>query len=209
MSGRRGGPWYQWVITRCERGYRWWAGLDRPAARVGSALTVHIITCRRRFELADGSLIRPGDQAGMIHLDNARLAALHEPQASPGTVGIAFRRRFATSLSALAAEALDGGPLGSVRAFTATTIFSGIERMGFAEAPGDRPVAARFIGLYQRALLASLHPRGSARARRYQAPRARRVWISRERLLALHGPATGPRDVSRSGTPHATEEPRA
>jgi hypothetical protein len=103
-------------------------------------------------------------------------------------VGLVFRRHFVASLETLAARAADGGDLAHLRAFAAITVLGGLERVGFAEADTDRLCWARCVAGYQRALLAALHPAGAARPGLSALTRARRLWISRERLVALHGP---------------------
>ncbi len=189
----RAALWYRWVLAVCERSYRAFHRLDAGAAQVGPALSVEIRRGRRRLQLADGVLVDRGEPIGVIHLSNRRVAALHGER--PGAVGLVFRRRFVASLRALAARAADGGSFAPVRAFSATTIFTGLERLGFAEASGDRVARAGFVAAYQRALLSTLHPAGARRLRRLTSRRARRFWISRERLLALYAPAASSREA--------------
>jgi len=182
------GAWTLWVIERLDRGYRRLHTLDAPASQVGPALCLEIRLSRRARALPDGTTVRRGDPIGILHLNNRRMLALHHESPGQRAVGLIFRRRFVASLEALATLAADGGRLGHARAFTATTIFGGLERVGFAEAAGDRLRWARAIAAYQRALLAALHPTGAARPRLATLTRAHRLWISRDRLLALHGP---------------------
>ncbi len=51
----------------------------------------------------------------------------------------------------------------------------------------NAPAWPRLVAAYQRALLASLHPAGRVRLRGAAYQRARRLWISRENLLARYG----------------------
>ncbi len=177
------GAWYQWPIALYDRLYRLAHGLDRPAAAVGPAVRLEIRRRRRAIRLADGTVLRPGDRIGVIHLNNERVASLHEDGGSIRTVGLRFRRLFVASLRELARRAEPHGPLADVRAFAATTIYHrGLRRLGFEPAREGSRVWALAV-LYQRALLASLHPAGSARLGTAAYTDARRLWISRERLL--------------------------
>ncbi|MBI5627726.1 MAG: hypothetical protein HY953_02305 [Candidatus Rokubacteria bacterium] len=181
--------WTRWIVERFDLGYRTLHALDAPAAQVGPALCLELRRSRRNRQLPDGTTVRRGDPIGILHLNNRRILALHHGSPGQRTVGLLFRRRVVASLEVLAALAADGGPLAHVCAFTATTIFGGlVERIGFDEAAGNRLASARVIGAYQRLLLVALHPAVAARPRLGTLPRARRLWISRERLLALHGP---------------------
>lgn len=140
-----------------------------------------------RAALPDGTLLRRGDRIGIIHLNNARVAAIHVNSAGPMAVGLEFRRLIASSLRALAAGAAEGGPLADVRAFEAVTIFHrALQRLGFAPAVRG-PAWPRLVGAYQRALLASLHPAGVLRLRRRSYRCSRRLWLTRETLLARYG----------------------
>ncbi len=186
MSSRR---WARGLIAGLDRGFRALHALDAEGARVAPALRVELRRSRRGLALADGAVVRRGEPIGMLHLDNDRIAALHREDGGRRPVGLVFRRRFVASLESLAARAADGGDLAGVRAFAALTIFGGLERVGFAEAAGDRLRWASGVAWYQRLLLATLHPAGAARPGLSALTRARRLWISRERLLALHGPA--------------------
>lgn len=148
------------------------------------------VETRRRVlavRLGGHPLIRSGERIGVLHLDNARVAALHEDGRPPMAVGLEFRRLLIESLGALAAEARDGQRLAGLSAFTAVTIFHhGLRRLGF-ETQRDGLVWPRVTALYQRALLGSLHPNGALRRHRPPSAGAERLWISRDRLLALYG----------------------
>jgi hypothetical protein len=136
--------------------------------------------------LGGHTLVRSGERIGVLHLDNARVAALHEDGRPPMAVGLEFRRLLIESLGALAADARDGQRLAGLSAFTAVTIFHpGLRRLGF-ETQRNGLVWPRVTALYQRALLGSLHPDGVRRLHRAASTCAERLWISRDRLLALY-----------------------
>lgn len=150
------------------------------------------VEVRRRYRtlrLADGAVIEPGDRVGALHLDNERVAALHAAGLTPLATGLAFRRQALASLHTLARLAAPEGRLAHVTAYSAITIFHvGLARLGFEVEP-DGLVWPRLTAAYQRALLASLHPFGRLRLRKRAYRRARRLWISRGKLLALYGSA--------------------
>jgi len=190
--GRRVRPAWHWALVAYDRAYRLVHGLDRSRAQVGPALCVAVRQGRRARTLPDGTRLAPGIRVGELHLANARLAALHGDGLSPLAVGLEFRRRLLASLAELARLCAPAGPLADVRAFCAVTVFHrGLARLGFAP-ERDGLVWPGLVAAYQRALLATLHPGGGARLRRPTYGRARRLWITREALLARYGPGAAP-----------------
>ncbi len=132
----------------------------------------------------DGTVVRRGDPIGVIHLNNERVVTLHTDGLEPGAIGFRFRRQFVASLRELTRLAAPGGSLADVRAFTATTILHhGLGRLGF-EPAREGSGGSAIAGAYQRALLASLRPAGSARLDASVRRRARQLWMSREALRA-------------------------
>ena len=165
--------------------YRWLHGLTDPASAVGPVLRVRVTRHRGRpLILGDGTSIRRGDPIGDIHLDNERMAALHEGGRRSRWAGLAFRRAFHASLEALA-EAVGNAPrYRGVTAFTATTIFhKGTDLMGFEIRPLSRRFAARLVAAYERSLISRFHPLGRQRPGRFRFGEARQIWISREELI--------------------------
>ncbi len=160
-------PWYRQAVAVYDRSYRLLHGLDRPAARIGPVLSVRRGRLWRPLRLADGTVLGRGARIGVLHLDNGRALALHGDGLDPGEIGFEFRRRFLSSLRALATQAADGGPLAQVQAYSVTTLFHHrLPLLGFAPAPGDQSICRLLVSLYERALLSSLHPAGLARLRR-------------------------------------------
>ena len=184
--------WYRGAVMLCDRAYRLLWGLDRPASRVGPALCVKLERTRRNVTLPDGERICRGDRIGVLHLDNARVADVHLHGLPPLAVGLEFRRWLAASLHELARLAAAPGPYAGVRAFTAITIFHrGLAaRFGFQLERGG-VIFPGLVGAYQRALLRSLHPAGALRIRGESHRGARRLWLTREALLARYS-ASGP-----------------
>jgi YkoP-like protein len=187
-----GTPWYRRAVAVYDRSYRRLHGLDRPTARVGPVLSVQRRWMWRALRLADGTVLRRGARIGVLHLDNGRALALHGSGLDPGQIGFEFRRLVLSSLRALATQAVDGGPLAQLQAYSVTTLFHHrLPRLGFAPAPGDPSIGRQLVSRYERALLSSLHPAGRARLRRGDRDEARRLWISRQALLARFGRIPG------------------
>jgi len=180
----RRAPWYRAAIALYDWSYRRLNGLDQPTGRIEPVLKVQRRRAWRALRLADGTLLGRGATFGVLHLDNTRALALHGAGLDPVMIGFEFRRLFLSSLRTLAERVADGGPLTNFAAFSVTTLFHHrLPRLGFAPAPGDRPTCGRLVSLYERALLSSVHPAGSARLRRGARGEARRLWISRQDLL--------------------------
>lgn len=173
-----------------DRLYRLCHGLDRAGSDVPPTLRVDVRRSRRALVLGDGTAIRPGDRVGVLHINNERVIQLHIQALTPMALGLEFRRRLFASLETLATLSRPDGILHDVVAFTAVTILHhilhhGAARAGF-EIEKDAVAFAPLAAAYQRALLAALHPAGRSRLVRMAAARSERLWISRERLLALY-----------------------
>ena len=183
---------YRAAIALYDWSYRRLHGLDQPEAGIGPVLRVQQCRRWRALRLADGTLLCRGATFGVLHLDNVRVLALHGDGRDPGGIGFEFRRLVLTSLRALAARATDGGPLAHFQAYAVTTLFHRrLPILGFAPAPDDRPICRHIVSQYERALLSSLHPAGPARLRSGARDEARRLWISRQNLLARFGTSPG------------------
>jgi hypothetical protein len=165
--------------------YQWIHGLIGPEAEVGSILRLRVRRYRGRpFMVADGTPIRRGDLIGEIHLNNERVAALHDGGCRSRQAGLAARRAFQASLVVLAERARRSPHDRPVRAFYATTIFyQAAERLGFEVHPLPRPRLARLVAAFQRRLLAHFHPLGKRRPGRRRFAEARQIWISMDELL--------------------------
>lgn len=176
------------AIALYDRVYRLWHGLDSPRADVPPILLVEIRRAYRVRRLSDGVVVRPGDRVAMLHLNNARVRALHAGGPSPMALGLEFRRDLTASLTRLAQLTGPGEPLADVAAVCAVTIFHrGLQRLGFE--PDTLELAwPGFTGAYQRALVRVLHPAGVRRMLELASLRARRLWLSSERLRALFAP---------------------
>ena len=190
---------FRWAVVGYDRVYRFVRRLDTPASEVGAAIRIEIRRSRRRVQFGGGTVVRPGDCIGVIHLNNERVAAACDGL-TPLAVGLQVRRQFVASLQVLARLAADGGPLDAVQAFSATTFrfHRGLGQLGF-----DLDARSlRWPGLvaaYQRALLESLRPGSGLRLRHSTYHRAQRVWISRGELLRRYGSQPGAGGAGGSG----------
>src|SRR5947207_9167863 len=177
---------YRWAAILYDRAYRLVHGLDGATARVGPALSLEVRRSWRPLTFPDGTSIASGERIGILHLNNARIAAVHVNGQPPVAIGLEFRRWLLCSLRELAHLAAAGGPLADVRAFSAITIFHrGLARIGFCP-ERDGLLWPGLTAAYQRALMASLHPVGLLRFRRAPHTRARRLWLTREELLSRY-----------------------
>jgi hypothetical protein len=173
-----------WIVAVWDTVYRRWHGLDAPPAKIPPVLSISFERAWRVHRLADGTVLRPGDRFGQLHLDNGAVAALRRNELSPVRLGLTFRQQLRVSLATLARLSAADDRYAGVRAFSAITIFhQGLARLGFEVEPGGL-IAPRITGAYQHALLLSL----AARPGPHRAARAGRLWISRRALVALYGP---------------------
>lgn len=199
--------WYRWPLALYDRAYRWAYGLDQSTARIGPLICLAQQRGRSVVVLADGTVLRPGDAIGVIHLDNAAVVALHADGLGPLARGLEFRRQLVASLRELAVLASPEGRLEHLQAFAAVTIFGGLRRLGFQHTPG--PVFPRIVAAYQRALLSHLHPAGRLWSETGAHPSAYRLVISRGKLLTRYGQAPARRAAigALSGSPRRACEP--
>lgn len=154
----------------------------------------------RPFVLSDGTLVRPGDPVGTLHLHNEGLAVLHRRHRSAWRVGLAFYHAFKATLRELARRVAEDPRNAGLVAFYAETIFwSGGPRAGFDVGPFQSRLWAAVVGAYQRALLGRYHPLGPERAsqgrERGRYRKARAIWISRAGLQARYGARSAPSET--------------
>lgn len=154
----------------------------------------------RPFVLSDGTLVRPGDAVGVLHLHNEEMVALHRRHRSAWRVGLAFYHAFKATLRELTRRVAENPQDARLVAFYAETIFwSGGPRAGFDVRPFRSRLWAAVVGAYQRALLGRYHPLGPERAsqgrERGRYREARAIWISRAGLLARYGARSAPSET--------------
>ncbi len=190
------------AIVLWDRVYRRLHGLDTLPAKVPPLLVLSPERAWRQHRLADGTLLKPGDHYGELHLDNACVVALRQRGFSPSHLGLKVRHELRASLRTLAMLSEGQERFAGLQAFSAITIFHrGLKRLGF-EIETDGLIAPRITGAYQHALLLSL----AARPGLHRSPYARRLWISARRLRSLYGRSVASPDVL-SPDAHGRTEP--
>ena len=167
---------YDWLYLR------YW----RPQ-RVGPVLSVDRRIYRgaaRRFP--DGTVLRPGDAIGELHLHNRRVRAIHATAGHPVPHGLTFRRLLVASLRALAG-AVEADPLlRPLEVFHASTILAtGAERIGFVVTAANGR-APRLRTLFFHLLLCRYHAHGLARLPEHGLP-PRELWLTAKELRRRYG----------------------
>lgn len=141
----------------------------------------------RRFP--DGTLLRPGDPIGELHLRNRRVRDIHTRAGHPVPLGLTFRRLFVASLRALASAVEADPQLRPLRVFHANTILvTGAERVGFVVTHTDGRIP--FLRtLFFHLLLCRYHAHGLARLPEGGLP-SRELWLTAAELRRRYGRAT-------------------
>ncbi len=199
------------VVAFDRRQRRWlhiWEFSDDP----NCILRVSITRARIGAELADGTVVRPGDRIGVIHLWNERVPRI--PAAGPDLEWATTLARLVThSLRLLARYMLETSELDGIQAFGG--------EFGFVYTP----VAIRLLRRLGLEIFEPRTPRGpvewvedlvmriwpwllrrvfnpaSIRGRTLDDMRRRPVWITRSTILRLYGPG--------APQPGARNEPRS
>jgi hypothetical protein len=172
-----------------------WEFSDDPACILRLGLTV----ARARVELADGTVVRPGEHVGVVHLWNERM-----PQMGPTGPDLAwakaFNRGLVYSFRLLARYVATASALEDIHAFGGELclayspgVIRFLRRLGVEvfdpvslHGPIERTVdlgARLWVWLLRRAF----NPE-SARHLRLSDLQRRPAWFSRRTLSALHGP---------------------
>lgn len=180
-------PWLGWALACYDAVYRARHHLDTPESEIGPCLRIELHPSRWTFRFADGSMVHVGDRIGILHLNNDAAVALHAEGLTPMAIGLQFRRNIFISLRILVQRVLHDPRFADLHAVSATTILHAhMRRLGFEVEPGA-VLSPRLVALYQRTLLAWLHPAGRLRLRGCDFGTAARVWLSRAALLARYG----------------------
>jgi hypothetical protein len=181
-------PWLGWALACYDAVYRARHHLDTPESEIGPCLRIELRPSPWTFRFADGSVVRRGDQIGMLHLNNDVVVALHADGLTPMAIGLQFRRNIFVSLRVLAQRVLHDPRFADVHALCATTILHAHmrRRLSFEVEPGAL-LSPRLVALYQRTLLTWLHPAGRLRLRGCDFDTAARLWLSRATLIARYG----------------------
>lgn len=151
----------------------------RPVGDGGYVLRVGLVRHRGpRYEFSDGTTVRHGDLVAELHMDNARVAALHEE----GHGGLRFRREVFRMLPALARDLREKPEFRDVQAVCGASLFwQEATFAGFEHRPFD-PFTRWWLGWWERFLLARYHPAGGRRLGEGRRTELRQVWITRRTL---------------------------
>jgi hypothetical protein len=172
-----------------------WEFSDDPACILRLGLAV----ARARVELADGTVVQPGERVGVVHLWNERMPQI--PPAGPGLAWAkAFNRRLLHSFRLLARYVATAPALEDIHAFGGQLclayspgVIRWLRRLGleiFDPVPLHGPIE-RTVDLGARLwvwLLRRAFNPASARHLRLSDLQRRPAWFSRRTLIALHGP---------------------
>ncbi|MDR7562335.1 MAG: hypothetical protein QN134_02120 [Armatimonadota bacterium] len=177
-------------VSLFSRYERWWArrhGLVELAPHSFVRLELHPHR-GRAVRLQDGTVVRPGDLVGEIHVDSLKLIAYHEINPDPSRMGLLFGRGMAEGLR-LVAQYLRDRPEFPVVAVRAVTLYwKGSERLGFEVHRIRNPLTRFGVSVWLKFLLWYSHPQGPRRTsgrERFREPRE--AWMSIRALFARYG----------------------
>jgi peptidoglycan-N-acetylglucosamine deacetylase len=174
-------PWTEWLDRWFARRYK-----IRPIGEGGFIFRLGLVKHGGpRLEFRDGTVVRPGDLVGELHMDNARAAALH----AQGRAGFRFRREVFRVLPALAQDLERRPEYRSLPAVCgASLLWAEAEVAGFEHRP--LPAFMRWwLTWWERHLLAKYHPQGRRRLTMGNRTDLRQIWMTRRTLLTRYGRA--------------------
>lgn len=179
------------VFARYER---WWERRHGIIACAPGSLVRLEIRAHRGppVTLEDGTVIRPGDPLGEIHIDNMKVTEYQRQTSDPRRLGLLFGRGMAEGLRLLA-DYLVANPDKRIVAVHATTLYwDGSERLGFEVHRIHNWWTRWWANAWFKFLLWYYHPEGIKRSRgRARLREPREAWMSLERLMARYGAGSG------------------
>lgn len=132
---------------------------------------------------ADGTELRPGDALGILHFNNARIAALDA--ATPNAIGLGFARLLFESLRTLADLCRGDERFRDIKVFQGIGWLRHGEQVGFINEPVPEGGRKRFLQLHVGLLVWAFAPRkGTAIA---ASPEPTVNWLTRDALLKRFG----------------------
>jgi hypothetical protein len=137
-------------------------------------------------ELNDGTLVRPGDLVGEVHLSSRDAMDLTIKYNSRVKVAIATRRELAQDLVSLAVLATSDPGMAEINAFYAISmLYHGARVLGFEDREFKVNLVVRWLyTLGEGLLLVLYHPAGISRLRQgRQGLTIKYIWMSRQKLL--------------------------
>jgi hypothetical protein len=167
----------------------------RPIGGGGHIIRLRLMRHRgRALTFEDGTVLRPGDLVGELHVDNRRAAQLH----GAGRAGIRYRREVFRALSALARDLRIRPDYAAIQVVGGPSLFwEEATLAGFEQ----RPLSAftrLWLVRWERFLLARYHPAGRRRLEEGHRTEIRQVWMTRRTLLARYGGQRLEEDAARS-----------
>jgi hypothetical protein len=137
------------------------------------------------LELSDGTLIRPGDLVGELHLSNRDALRLQLKYNSRVRSTMAVKKELARDLACLASRATADQEMPDVKAYFGITLFhQGMRSLGFEVKEFDNRMLRWLYMKGQRFLLAIYHPAGINRFHQgHQELAPKYIWISSQKLL--------------------------
>ncbi len=208
----------RWALFALDAIIRWAAGVQPLADDPQCLFRIAVKSSPRRHRLTDGTEIRAGDRVIELHLWNEHIPRM--PAEGPDLQWArAFYNRFRYSLHLLA-QRMETDPIlkESVAIYGRLFVHLGhrqpeavlIRRLGFefrrVPEPTSLPgrIGRFFVTLYAGWLAWAYNP-GSLRVRDIWEKDLVEVWMSRRRLLVLHGAEPSPKqDGPSSGTREAS-----
>ena len=177
----------RWFVRRFE---------IREVAEGGHIFRIGVVRYRGAgHTFADGTAVTRGDKVGELHINNLRVAALHESRHA----GFRYRREVFRVLAALAKEVQTRPEYLALRAFGGPSLFwNEATLLGFEQWPVTR-VAQWWNGAWERHLLARYHPAGRHRLAVGNRIESRQIWISRKTLIERWGGCSWARRTVASG----------
>jgi hypothetical protein len=179
--------WLDWLERWFERRYD-----IRPIGEGGYIIRLGLVRYRGpTLTFQDGTVVRPGERVGEIHVDNRRAAALHEGRKG----GFRYRREVFRALPALARDLRTRPEYQALQVVGGRSLFWEEARLVGLE---HRPLPAFtrwWLGWWERYLLARYHPAGRQRLAQGNRTELRQVWITRRTLLERYGKEGGADDL--------------
>lgn len=176
--------WLRHVVRHCLRAvdgfYQRWHRLQRvgPLLFVGQA---HYRGPPRQFP--DGTELGPGDVLGILHFNNARIAALEA--GTPTAVALGFARLLFESLRVLADLCRNDERFREIKAFQGIGWLRHGAQIGFINEPVAEGRRKRFLAAHIGLLVWAYAPRnGTAIA---ASPEPTVTWLTRAALLRRFG----------------------
>lgn len=140
----------------------------------------------KRLICMDGTTLNPGDRYAELHLNNKFFMRLSKQDSSPAFLGISSLREAKKALSALKEYAASEPSLQGVNVFMGLTLLNrAVSRLGFEVRDIKYGFIKNVVSIYEKVLLAILHPAGIKRAMSKKLV-SKQIFITRRTLEKLY-----------------------